>query len=93
MYIGYQHQLIRDYAQKNIDLIQSPWYEQRWGKRFELAVTGVDKFTNNRGGERKSFSMFGGMFSMFGGMTGYGGQIMPSMVCSSSRCNAPPRMI
>ncbi|MGH7048688.1 MAG: phage terminase large subunit [Stellaceae bacterium] len=69
VYLGYQHQLIRDYAQKNIDLIQSLWYQQRWGTRFELAGTGVDKFTNDRGGERKSFSMFGGL-------TGYGAQII-----------------
>jgi predicted phage terminase large subunit-like protein len=53
VHASYTHQLsIRD-SVKSRRLIESPWYQQRWGDRFQLTSDQNTKsrFTNNKGGE------------------------------------------
>lgn len=52
-------------------LIESPWYQERWGSRFQLTTDQNTKsrFTNDKGGERL-------ITSISSGVTGEGGNII-----------------
>ena len=65
-----QNLAIRD-SVKTRRLIQSPWYQSRWGKRFALAgdQNAKVRFDNNRGGYRLATSVDGAL-------TGEGGSII-----------------
>lgn len=67
--LGYNQQLIYQHANKNLDLIKSEWYQQRWADRFTLEKQGVEEFNNNRGGLRQAISSKGGI-------TGFGSHII-----------------
>ncbi len=58
---SYAAHLALDHSLKTRRLIQSPWYQIRWGDRFKLShdKSGVIKFDNDKGGSRLSTSVTG----------------------------------
>lgn len=71
LYASYAKQLsVRD-SRKCRQLIESPWYQKLWGKRFNLVSDSntVGRFTNNFGGERL-------ITSVGSAATGEGGNII-----------------
>ena len=69
VYISYDQGLSNAHSTKCQALIQSPWYQQRWGDRFKLKQSRIEMFDNNLGGKREAFS-----FS--GKLTGFGAHII-----------------
>jgi len=61
LHSSYANQLALRDSVKCRRLIESPWYQQRWGTRFQLTTDQNTKsrFTNNQGGERLITSVDG----------------------------------
>jgi len=68
-FISYDQELSNRDSVKCQSLIESPWYQQRWGDRFKLRHARIEKFTNSTGGLRQALS-----FS--GKLTGFGADII-----------------
>src|SRR6266704_1800009 len=71
LYGSYADKLSHRDAMKCRRLIESPWYQERWGSRFQLVSDQNTKsrFTNSAGGERL-------ITSIGAGVTGEGGNII-----------------
>lgn len=71
LYASYADKLSLRDSVKCRRLIESPWYQARWGHRFQIASDQNTKsrFTNNQGGERL-------ITSIGAGVTGEGGNII-----------------
>ena len=71
LYASYADKLSLRDSVKCRRLIESPWYQARWGTRFQLASDQNTKsrFTNDKGGERL-------ITSIGAGVTGEGGNII-----------------
>lgn len=71
LYASYADKLSLRDSVKCRRLIESPWYQARWGERFKLASDQNTKhrFTNDKGGERL-------ITSIDAGVTGEGGNII-----------------
>lgn len=70
VYASYAEKLALRFSLRNRRLIQSSWYQQRWGDRFNLLSdeNTSHKFVNNHSGERL-------VTSISGTATGFGGNI------------------
>lgn len=64
-YISWGQKLSNEHSTECSALIQSSWYQQRWGDRVKLVYAQIEKFTNTAGGKRQALT-----FS--GGITGFG---------------------
>lgn len=71
LYASYADKLSLRDSVKCRRLIESPWYQARWGDRFKLASdqNTKNRFTNDKGGERL-------ITSIDAGVTGEGGNII-----------------
>lgn len=71
LYASYADKLSLRDSVKCRRLIESPWYQARWGTRFQLTTDQNTKsrFTNNKGGDRL-------ITSIGAGVTGEGGNII-----------------
>lgn len=71
LYASYADKLSLRDSVKCRRLIESPWYQARWGDRFKLASdqNTKNRFTNDKGGERL-------ITSIGAGVTGEGGNII-----------------
>lgn len=65
---SYNGSLAMDSANKQRRLLQSPWYQERWGKRFNLTddQNTKSKFDNTAGGSRQSTSVGGSLLGLGG---------------------------
>lgn len=62
LFTSFDKELASRDAKKCSDLIQSEWYQERWGSGFSLAGTQqVTYYTNNKGGFRRSVAITGGI--------------------------------
>jgi phage terminase large subunit-like protein len=70
VYASYAEKLALRFSLRNRRLIQSSWYQQRWGERFGILAdeNTSHRFVNNQGGERL-------VTSINGTATGFGGNI------------------
>jgi phage terminase large subunit-like protein len=70
VYGSYAEKLSLRFSLRNRRLINTRWYQQRWGKRFALLTdeNTAHRFANDRGGERL-------VTSIGGTATGFGGNI------------------
>src|SRR6185503_3672554 len=64
-FISYDQELSNRDSIKCQSLIESDWYQARWGDRFKLKYARIEKFSNNRGGSRQALS-FAGKLTGFG---------------------------
>lgn len=69
VYISYDQGLSNRHSTQCLELIKSPWYQQRWHDRFFIRQGRIEMFDNNLGGKREAFS-----FS--GKLTGFGAHII-----------------
>ena len=88
MFLGYNQDLIYQHAVKNLNLIRSPWYAQRWRDRFTVEAViegeverqvGVNRFELVREGIQEFTNDRGGLrqaLSSKGGITGFGAHII-----------------
>jgi predicted phage terminase large subunit-like protein len=67
-YLSYDQELSTDHNVKTRDLIDSPWYRERWGDRFSFKgdENRKTKFENDHQGKRQASSV-GGRAAGFGG--------------------------
>jgi predicted phage terminase large subunit-like protein len=56
-YASYAEKLSLEHSVKCLRLIQSRWYQQRWGKRFKLIRETQGHFENDKGGYRMASSV------------------------------------
>lgn len=68
-FLAYNQKLSFTHSKQCRALIESDWYQRKWKERFSLNTTGVEEFTNDKGGRRFALS-FGGT------LTGLGGHIL-----------------
>jgi predicted phage terminase large subunit-like protein len=59
--IAYEQKLSNRDSDKCRSLIESDWYQERWGGRFRLHKTGIELFNNSAGGSRQALSFSGGL--------------------------------
>jgi predicted phage terminase large subunit-like protein len=90
IFLGYQQDLIYQHAAKNLQLIRSSWYRDRWRDRFDAGElspaeieirtqTGVDRFELVKEGVQEFNNDKGGLrqaLSSNGGITGFGSHII-----------------
>ena len=68
-FIAYAQHLSNTHARQCRSLIESPWYQERWGDRFRLRDAAVEMFSNDQGGSRRALSFRGAL-------TGFGAHII-----------------
>jgi phage terminase large subunit-like protein len=70
VYASYAEKLALRFSLRNRRLVQSKWYQQRWGDRFSILAdeNTSHRFVNDKGGERL-------VTSISGTATGFGGNI------------------
>jgi hypothetical protein len=66
-YLSYDAELSTEHSIKCRELIESPWYQNHWGGRFQLTQNLKTHYNNDKGGQRKSGTLHG--------MTGFGANI------------------
>jgi predicted phage terminase large subunit-like protein len=68
-FISYGQELSNLHSTQCRSLIESPWYQKRWGDRFSLRDAQIQNFTNSVGGRRRAMSVNSGL-------TGFGANII-----------------
>jgi hypothetical protein len=66
-YLSYDSELSTEHSIKCRELIESPWYQNHWGDRFQLTQNLKTHYNNDKGGQRLSGTMHG--------LTGFGANI------------------
>lgn len=64
-YISYDQELSNLHSNQCRTLMESPWYQERWGTRFRLVEKRVEYYSNTMGGSRRALS-FAGKLTGFG---------------------------
>jgi predicted phage terminase large subunit-like protein len=67
-HISYIQRLSNEHSQVCRHLIESDWYQQRWGDRVQLNYAQIEQFDNLAGGNRRAMS--------FSSITGFGADIV-----------------
>jgi predicted phage terminase large subunit-like protein len=67
-YLSYVQRLSNEHSLACRRLIESDWYQQRWGDRVRLNYTQIEQFDNFAGGNRRAMS--------FSSITGFGADII-----------------
>jgi predicted phage terminase large subunit-like protein len=67
-YLSYVQKLSNEHSVACRRLIQSDWYQSRWGDRVRLSYTQIEQFDNLAGGNRRAMS--------FSSVTGFGADII-----------------